>query len=77
MIKFINWFIRPLGYVCVDEGFLEDDRDYVICLEKEITRLQNKLFFDALKTPIGYEPHTVYIKKPEYKDNVMLFNKLV
>lgn len=64
MIKFINWFIRPLGYVCVRQDHLNT---------KEEKPDMPNVFEVCNKT---YNFHFGQ-EKPEYKDNVVLFDKHV
>lgn len=85
MIKFINWFIRPLGYVCVSEYELEMERlkFYGTTLENAERDLAN--LNNLLNSPSFFESqHYMFIgfdyakeEKPEYKDNVVRFDKYV
>ena len=109
MIKFINWFIRPLGYVCVNERELEMERlnFYGTTLDDASRDLENlssllkspsifeqnlssyewKLKLDkekeqAEKNYYAYRSHFIGFEygkeeKPEYKDNVVPFDKHV
>ena len=78
MIKFINWFIRPLGYVCVKHVHLDSYMD-----DSFAYRQQNQM--NLLKSPsILDSQHYMFIgfdyakeEKPEYKDNVVRFDKYV
>lgn len=97
MIKFINLVIRPLGYVCVTQDFIDSEQDYKSWLEKEIGKSDNNLFFNSIDVDkicqktvmfhfgidigksegIKTSGYKSFSEKPEYKDNVVPFNKLV
>jgi hypothetical protein len=72
MIKFINWFIRPLGYVCVEKeciaqynSLLDEARDIMCALQDEKNMLRCIVYRNQ------------QCNKPEYKDNVVPFDKHV
>ena len=76
MIKFINWFIRPLGYVCVKQEHLDS------YMEESFAYRQRNLRDLLSSQSVLESPFAVYTfhfsdEKPEDKDNVVPFNKLV
>lgn len=81
MIKFINWFIRPLGYVCVDEYQLNLER----LRANQVDLERSFMILNTLNIPSNPPDAHQYMfigfdyaaEKPEYKDNVVPFNKLV
>jgi predicted GNAT family N-acyltransferase len=85
MIKFINWFIRPLGYVCVkkEETLEAIEKQIMIDIWDEVPKewfrinpinIEMERFKGAESF---YASYGCFAEKPEYKDNVVPFNKLV